>query len=70
MRPRAGKSVRTANGLRIEIKLSQKDLGNLIVASRESINKQLKQFEERGVISIDRGYITIRRIADLEEHLS
>jgi CRP-like cAMP-binding protein len=61
---------RTANGLRIEIKLSQKDLGNLIVASRESINKQLKQFEERGVISIDRGYITIRRIADLEEHLS
>ena len=57
----------TPTGLRIEIKLSQKDLGNLIVASRESINKQLRAFEEQGLISTDRGYITVRRIKDMEE---
>jgi CRP/FNR family cyclic AMP-dependent transcriptional regulator len=56
----------TSAGIRIEIKLSQKDLGNLIVASRESINKQLRAFEEQGLISTDRGYITICRLEDME----
>jgi len=57
---------RTTNGVRIGIKLSQKDLGNLIVASRESINKQLKLLKKRGLISIDRGYITILRTEEME----
>jgi CRP/FNR family cyclic AMP-dependent transcriptional regulator len=50
---------KTAGGVRIEIKLSQKDLGNLIASSRESVNKQLRIYEDRGLISIHRGYITI-----------
>jgi CRP/FNR family cyclic AMP-dependent transcriptional regulator len=58
---------RVPAGFRIEIKLSQKDLGNLIVASRESVNKQLRAWEDQGLISCDRGYITIRRMADMEE---
>ncbi len=50
-----------ADGLQIGIKLSQQELGNLMGTTRESINKQMGAWREEGVISVDKGYITIRQ---------
>lgn len=52
-----GVPVRT--GTRIEVKLSQKDLSTLVGASREKVNKQIRQWEEEGVLSKDSGRMVI-----------
>ena len=53
-------------GVRIDLKLSQRDLSNLVAATRESVNKQLKLWRDDGVVSIDAGYIVIRRPRELD----
>jgi CRP/FNR family transcriptional regulator, cyclic AMP receptor protein len=52
-----GVPVRT--GTRIEVKLSQKDLSTLVGASREKVNKQIRQWEEEGVLTKDSGRMVI-----------
>ncbi|HET8997947.1 MAG TPA: helix-turn-helix domain-containing protein, partial [Acetobacteraceae bacterium] len=54
------------NGIRIDLKLSQRDLSNLVAASRESVNKQLGAWREEGVLSLDDGYIVLRSQAGLQ----
>ena len=49
------------------MKLSQGDIGKLAGASRESINKQLKVWEEDGIISVENGLITIREMDRMED---
>lgn len=49
----------TMNGVKIPIKLSQQDLGNMTGATRESINRQLREWESYGMIASEQGYITI-----------
>lgn len=49
----------TINGVKIPIKLSQQDIGNMTGATRESINRQLRDWENRGLIASEQGYITI-----------
>ena len=51
--------VAAGRGTRIEVKLSQKDLGTLIGCSREKVNKQLRQWEQGGVLGKDGGRIVI-----------
>ena len=59
------------DGIRLDIRLSQQQFGNLIGISRESINKYLGDWSRAGHLSIKGGFITIRncdaldRIADL-----
>jgi CRP-like cAMP-binding protein len=48
-------------GTRIEVKLSQKDLGTLVGSSREKVNKQLREWEVDGVLGKDRGHLVILR---------
>jgi len=55
------------NGIRINLKLSQTDLGNLIASTRESVNRQLKAWSEQGIIEVERGQITIVDLAALED---
>jgi len=43
----------------IDIRLSQYELGTLINASRESVNKQLRDWESQGIVSIHKGNITL-----------
>ncbi|MEK7244800.1 MAG: Crp/Fnr family transcriptional regulator [Pseudomonadota bacterium] len=50
----------TAEGLRIDLKLSQRELGQLIGMSRESVNKQLGRWRRQDLIAIDRRIIVIR----------
>jgi CRP-like cAMP-binding protein len=53
-------------GHRLTLRLSQRELGNLIGASRESVNKHLRAWEAEGLISIDRGRITLLDIERIE----
>ncbi len=57
----------TENGIRVDLKLSQEEWGDLVGATRESINKQVRAWTEQGLISMDRGYIVLHRTADLEK---
>jgi CRP-like cAMP-binding protein len=50
---------RTPEGLRIELKLNQTELGDLVSTTRESINKQLRAWSEEGVATMSGGLVTI-----------
>jgi len=52
---------RTPEGLRIELKLSQGEWGDLVGATRESINKQLRTWGEAGLVRLHQGHLVIRR---------
>ncbi len=58
--------VESEDGVRIDLKLSQYELGTLINASRESVNKQLKTWENQGIIQTKRGKITLTDVTVLE----
>jgi CRP-like cAMP-binding protein len=57
---------RTAEGVRIELKLSQEEWGDFVGATRESINKQMRQWTDQGLIRVDHGYVVLLRPAALE----
>jgi CRP/FNR family transcriptional regulator, cyclic AMP receptor protein len=58
----------TTHGIRIDLHLTQTDLGNLVGASRESVNKVLGYFRRMSWISTDEGnQITIRNREALEK---
>jgi len=52
--------------VRIEIKLSQRDIGALIATSRESINKQMRTWQKEGLIGSDDGYLILHSLAEFE----
>jgi CRP-like cAMP-binding protein len=60
-------------GLAIDQRFSQAELGDLVSTTRESINKQMKSWEKEGVARMHRGYVTIldatalQRISENEE---
>ena len=43
----------------MDIQLSQYELGTLVNASRESVNKQMRTWINSGIVSVDHGIITI-----------
>ncbi len=59
-------------GIRLNIKLSQQQIGSLVGASRESINKHLNDWQRAGHLTLEGGSIIIRdrtvleRIAETE----
>ncbi|MGE0415946.1 MAG: Crp/Fnr family transcriptional regulator [Acetobacteraceae bacterium] len=48
-------------GTRIDFKLSQRDLSNLVASTRESVNKQLRAWRDTNVVDLDGGYIVLLR---------
>jgi len=54
-------------GLRLDIRLSQQQIGNLIGISRESTNKYIVDWTRAGYLNVDHGFITIRDRKALEE---
>ncbi|MDJ0868094.1 MAG: Crp/Fnr family transcriptional regulator [Myxococcota bacterium] len=56
----------TGDGLRLTLNLSQSELGSMVGTSRESVNKQIRVWAEQGVLSMERGQITLHRIEALE----
>ena len=45
---------------RIEIKLSQRELGNLVGATRESINRHLQVWQRSGIVDLEKGSIVVK----------
>ncbi len=56
----------TDRGVRVDLKLSQEEWGDLIGATRESVNQQLGTWREEGLVSLEKGYIVIHRPEGLD----
>ncbi len=56
-----------AEGIRIDLKLSQEEWGDLVGTTRESINKQMRQWTEAGIVRADDGYVIILKPVELEK---
>ena len=57
----------TSEGIRIDLKLSQRELGNMVGLTRESMNKQLANWREDGIVRMVEGTITILNRDALED---
>jgi CRP-like cAMP-binding protein len=57
----------TPDGVRIELRLPQHELGELVGTSRESINKQLRAWQRDGLVAAARGTVTLRDPAALQD---
>jgi CRP-like cAMP-binding protein len=51
----------TPEGIQINLKLSQEELGNLAGVSRESVNRQLRAWEEEGVLGLGHGTLVLKK---------
>jgi CRP/FNR family transcriptional regulator, cyclic AMP receptor protein len=55
----------SSEGVVITCRLSQAELGRLVGATRESVNKCLRAYESQGIIRRQQGQITVLRAEDL-----
>ena len=51
----------------LQIQLSQRELGNMCGASRESINKCLRGWQRRGIVQVEEGAVTVTNRTALDE---
>ncbi len=56
-------------GIRIDARMSQRDLAALVASSRESVNKQLRQWRADGVLDREAGRIIVFRAEELRSLL-
>ncbi|MGH7065549.1 MAG: Crp/Fnr family transcriptional regulator [Stellaceae bacterium] len=54
-------------GAPLDLHLSQRDLGNLVGSTRESVNKQLQIWQRAGLIDVAKGTIMIRNAAAIQQ---
>ena len=54
------------DGLRIKLRISQEEWGDLVGATRESINKQFRTWTKEGLIHTDRGCIVLDRPEEIK----
>ncbi len=47
------------DGIRIGLKLSQTDLGNMLGVTREAVNKQLREWKRDGLVDMQEGQFLI-----------
>ncbi|MCZ6684078.1 MAG: Crp/Fnr family transcriptional regulator [Planctomycetota bacterium] len=57
------------HGIRIDLKLSQREFGTLVGIRREAMNRQLAEWREGGLISVAGGFITIPNLERFEEFI-
>ncbi len=53
--------VKTQQGILINLKLTHRDLANMVVASRETVTRFITQFQKNGVIEVSNGQIIVKR---------
>jgi CRP-like cAMP-binding protein len=58
------------DGVRIKLRVSQRDMSAQVAATRERVNKQLRQWHETGVLGELEGDLVVRRPAELRALLS
>ena len=51
--------VRDKDSVAIGFRMSQTELGNYVNISRENVNRQLREWEDAGLVKVGRGHITI-----------
>ncbi len=61
--------VKTEDGVRIDVRLTQQELASMVGASRESVNKVLGYFTDKNFISTDKHRITIYNTNDLKRRI-
>lgn len=54
------------NGLRIKLKLSQEEWGDLVGATRESINKQFRAWTKEGLILMEKGCVVLAQPEEMQ----
>jgi CRP-like cAMP-binding protein len=59
---------RRGRDVRIPVKLSQQDLGNMVGATRESVNKQLRLWTQEGTLHQEEGRVVISDLAALRHY--
>jgi CRP-like cAMP-binding protein len=60
-----GHGRRAPDGIHIDLKLSQTDIGQMLGVTREAVNKQLKAWSQQGLIALDHGAIIVKDMAGL-----
>ena len=58
---------RPDGSIRISVKLSQQEIGDLVDATRESANKHIKAWEDEGILSQESGHIIILDLPTLKD---
>ncbi len=53
------------DGIRIGLKLSQRDMSAQVAATRERVNKQLRAWHEAGILAEQDGHLVIRQLQEL-----
>ena len=61
--------VKVDDGTLIDVRMTQQDLASMVGASRESVNKVLGYFTDKGYISSDKHKITLHRIDQLKQRI-
>lgn len=56
---------RRGPAIRLDLKLSQRDLGGYVGLARENVNRQLGLFKAQGLVAIEEGFIVLRDEARL-----
>jgi CRP-like cAMP-binding protein len=56
-------------GLRIDVRLSQSELAGLVGSTRESVNRCLNAYADRGMVALDRDAITILKPDELRRRI-
>jgi CRP-like cAMP-binding protein len=65
-----GRPALDGGGIRIDLKLSQRDLATLVASSRETVNKQLRGWRDKGMVDFTAGYLVVRDSVALERLVS
>ena len=60
---------KTENGI-IELKITEKELGNQAGMTRETVSREMKILKEKGLVSLEKSVLKIYSLAKLEEELS
>jgi CRP/FNR family transcriptional regulator/CRP/FNR family cyclic AMP-dependent transcriptional regulator len=60
---------KVADGIRIDMRLTQQELASMVGASRESVNKVMGYFTDKNFISTDKHRITLLRIVELKRRI-
>lgn len=62
----SGIGEKEGEGIRIAVKLSQTDLGNMLGVTREAVNKQLREWKKDGLVDMQDGQMTILNMKGLQ----
>jgi CRP-like cAMP-binding protein len=56
-----------AEGIRLDLKLSQRELGSYVGLARENVNRQLGAWRQAGLVSIEGGQIIVHKLERLRQ---